>query len=332
MDQAFQCYEVKEENGKFIGSTRLKKISELPSHNTLVKVLYSGLNYKDALSASGNRGVTKNYPHTPGIDAAGEIISSEDNSFQPGQAVIITSYDLGMNTSGGFGQYIRVPSEWIVPLPESLTLRDSMILGTAGLTAAQGITAMLHNGQKPEQGPVLVTGSRGAVGSMAIMILAKLGFEVVAGVSTIAKDSVNLKELGAKDVVDSSLTSDQSGKPLLRPKWAGAFDVIGGNTLSTILKSTSYGGNVVCVGNIEDFNLNTTVFPFILNGINLLGIGTQDTPMALRRKLWNLLASEWKPEHLENISTETSLIQLDRYLKIMQEKKSRGRVLLNLWD
>lgn len=330
MDQQFKCYEVQETGEGYKGLTRVKSISELPDNEVLIRVLYSGLNYKDALSAQGHKGVTRNYPHTPGIDAAGIIESSSNPEFLQGQKVIVTSYDLGMNTPGGFGQYIRVPGNWIVPLPSQLSLRESMIYGTAGLTAAQGIHAMLVNGQKPALGPVIVTGARGAVGGMAIMILSKLGFDVLAAVSKIANDTEYLKSLGATDVIDSEQTNDRSSRVLLKPKWAGAFDVVGGNTLATLLKCTSYGGNVVVVGNIEGANLNTTVFPFILNGINLLGIGTQDTPMQLRTKLWNLLATKWKPANQEATVVEIGLNQLQSYLDIMILKKSRGRILLNL--
>ncbi len=330
MKQEFKCYEIQETDEGYIGKIRSKSIAELPDNDVLIKVAYSGLNYKDALSSSGHKGVTRNYPHTPGIDAAGTVENSENPEFFKGQEVIVTSFDLGMNTSGGFAQYIRVPGKWIVPLPSKLSLRASMIYGTAGLTAAQGIEAMLRNGQAPDMGPVLVTGARGAVGGMAIMILSKLGFEVIAGVSKIGSDTDHLKAIGASAIMDSEQTNDQSKRVLIKARWAGAFDVIGGNTLATILKSTSYGGNIVTVGNIEGADLQTTIFPFILNGINLLGVGTQDTPMPLRRKLWDYLATDWKPDNQESIVSEIGLNQLDSFLKTMISKKSRGRVLLNL--
>ncbi len=331
MDTHFHAFRVFEDtNGGFFSKIDDRKISDLPDNNVLIRVKYSGLNYKDALSASGHKGVTKNYPHTPGIDACGIVAESRDPAFKEGDQVIVTSYDLGMNTDGGFGRYIRVPSDWILHLPDNMTLRESMIFGTAGLTAAQGIHSMLTNGQHPSQGSILITGARGAVGSMAIMIASKLGFDIHAGVSKMADDSEHLKQLGASKVVDASETSDHSKRPLLRAQWSGAFDVIGGNTLATILKSVSYGGNVVTVGNIESPVLNTTVFPFILNGINLLGVGSQDTPMNLRRKIWHNIANDWKPDKLESIVTEIKLNDLQHYLNIMINKKSRGRVLLNL--
>ena len=331
MDQStYLAYTVRESKDSFIGEVTSLPVTDLPDYPILVRVLFSGLNYKDALSSSGHRGITKNYPHTPGIDAAGVIEESSDSRFSREDQVIVTSYDLGMNTPGGFGSLIRVPGEWIVPLPARLSLRDSMIFGTAGLTAAQGIHAMLHNGQKPEMGPVLVTGARGAVGSLTIMILSRLGFRVIAAVSVLGEVTAFLQSLGAERVIDRTETDDQSCRPLLRPQWAGAFDVVGGNTLATVMKKTSYGGNVVVVGNLGGVELNTTVFPFILNGINLLGIGTQDTPMDLRSNLWNHLATDWKPDQPDRIVTEIGLKELDHYLKIMASKKSRGRVLLNL--
>ena len=329
-NQQFECYEVQETEEGISAQVKAKSISDLPDNEVTIRVAYSGLNYKDALSANGHKGVSRNYPHTPGIDAAGIVEYSVNPDFIPGQKVIVTSYDLGMNTAGGFGQFIKVPGDWIVPLPSQLSLRESMIFGTAGLTAAQGIYAMIQNGQIPEMGPVIVTGARGVVGGMAIMILAKLGFEIYAAVSKIGDDTDYLKSLGASKIVDSELTNDQSKRVLLKPRWAGAFDVIGGNTLATILKSTSYGGNIATIGNIESADLNTTVFPFILNGISLLGVGTQDTPMALRKKLWNLLATDWKPANQEATVREIGLNQLKSYLDIMLSKKSRGRILLNL--
>lgn len=331
MTKTFKAYVVRETPDGVHATVEHKSMEDLPKNEVLIKVAYSGLNYKDALSASGHRGITKSYPHTPGIDAAGTVIHSGVSNILEGQEVIVTSYDLGMNTSGGFAQYIQVPADWIVPLPASLSLRESMIFGTAGLTAAQGIYAMQRNGQRPDMGPVLVTGARGGVGSFALLLLKKLGYEVIAAVSELGDDTDFLKSLGADDIVDAATTLDTSKKPLLRPRWAGAIDVVGGETLATLLKSTSYGGNVVCIGNIGGIELHTTVFPFILNGINLLGVGTQDTSMDLRIQLWDLLADAWKPSSLDRVVTEIGLEDLHSYLKIMMAKKSRGRVLLHLF-
>jgi putative YhdH/YhfP family quinone oxidoreductase len=329
----FLAYRVnKDDAGNFTRSVRQMNTGSLPEGDVLIRVMYSGLNYKDALSAFGNPGVTRNYPHTPGIDACGIVEWTSSGMFNIGDNVIVTSYDLGMDTDGGFGQFIRVPSDWVIKLPEAMTLRDSMVFGTAGLTAAQGVYNLVNAGQKPADGPLVVTGARGAVGSFALSLLAKLGFKVLAAVSTLGDDTERLKELGADDVIDSQVTDDKSGKALIRPLWAGAFDTVGGNTLATILKACSYGGNVISVGNIGSGKLDTTVYPFIIRGISLTGVATQDTPMPLRKELWNLLAGEWKPLNTDKFTREIGLNELDQYLTRMINKSSRGRILLNLWN
>ncbi len=321
----------REESGLFTRSVEQIASSLLPHGEVMIKVFFSGLNYKDALSSYGRPGVTRNYPHTPGIDAAGVVQSSSSPDFSPGEEVLVTSYDLGMDTDGGFGQYISVPATWVVPMPHKMTLRESMIAGTSGLTAAQGVYNLLEAGQKPEDGPIVVSGARGAVGSYAIGLLAHLGFEVHAAVSKLGNDTEILKKQGASEVIDSSITDDKSGRALLKPRWAGGFDSIGDNTLATILKSTMYGGNIVCVGNIQSGNLSTTVYPFIIRGIKLIGVATQDTPMPLRKKLWDLLSDEWKLPHTELFVKEIGLSDLDTSLSNMISKQSRGKTLLNLW-
>jgi len=332
MDKDFLAYRVtKTESGGFERSIQKRQISELPDGDVIIRVHYSGLNYKDALSAFGRPGVTREYPHTPGIDACGIVEESCSDEFSPGDEVLVTSYDLGMDTDGGFGQYIRVPSDWVIPLPEGMNLRESMVAGTPGLTAAQGIMNLLEAGQKPEDGPIIVSGARGAVGSFAVSLLAGLGFEVIAAVSKLGNDTEALLDTGAAQVIDSEISDDKSGRALIRTRWAGGFDTIGDNTLATILKATSFGGNVVCVGNIQSGDLHTTVFPFILRGIKLIGVATQETPMTVRRKLWKLLAGDWKNDKTEIFTREIGLDELDSSLNTMIRKTSRGRVLLNLW-
>ncbi len=327
--QGFRIH--KEESGTFSRSVQQLESSCLPEGEVTIRVLFSGLNYKDALSAYGRPGVTRNYPHTPGIDAAGIVENSDSPDFSSGDKVLVTSYDLGMDTDGGFGQFICVPAAWVIPLPSKMTLRESMVSGTSGLTAAQGIYNLLEAGQKPENGPIVVTGARGAVGSYAVGLLSHIGFEVHAAVSKHGDDTDNLIELGASQVIDSSTTDDKSGRALLKPRWAGGFDAIGGNTLATILKSTMYGGNIVCVGNIESGNLSTTVYPFIIRGVKLIGVATQDTSMDLRKKLWDLLSDKWKLPHNERFVKEIGLKELDHSLAKMINKKSRGKIILNLW-
>ena len=251
---------------------------------------YSSLNYKDALSARGNKGVTRQYPHTPGIDASGTVIESTSPEFKEGDQVIVTGYDLGMNTLGGFGEFINVPADWVVPLPVGLSLKESMVIGTAGFTAALAMHHLLQCLQKPGDGPLLVTGATGGVGSLAILLASKLGFEVIASSGKSYKQEY-LTSLGAKKVIERSAVDDQSGRMLLRAQWAGAIDTVGGNTLATVLKSLQQHGNVAACGNVASPLLNTSVFPFILNGVNLLGVNSATTPMPLRREIWDNLSA-----------------------------------------
>jgi putative YhdH/YhfP family quinone oxidoreductase len=291
-------------------------------------VHYSGLNYKDALSASGNRGVTRRYPHQPGIDASGIVEECNTGTFKAGDEVLVTGYDLGMNTDGGFGEYIRVPSEWVVPKPGNLDLEECMIYGTAGFTAALGIDRMLRMGQDPAAGPIVVTGASGGVGSMAVSILSKIGFDVLA--STGKEEAADyLKELGAKDIIPREDVDDQSGRPLLRPKWAGGFDTVGGNILDTLLKACSVHGNIASCGNALSFKLQTTVFPFILNGVNLLGVNSATCPMQHRKQLWNKLAGEWKAEQLDLIKKVIALEELEENIQLILRGGVKGRVVIS---
>lgn len=303
-------------------------IENLPDNDVLINVKYSSLNYKDALSATGHKGVTKLYPHIPGIDAAGIIAQSRDKRFTPGDAVIVTGYDLGMNTSGGFAEYISVPGDWVVPLPEGLSLQEAMMLGTAGFTAAYALFKLMDAGQQPA-GPLLVTGATGGVGSLAIAMLAKAGFEVMAATGKPEAEEY-LKKLGATTVIDRSEVDDTSGKPLIRPKWAGAIDTVGGNVLSTVLKACRKHGNVAAMGNVMSVELHTTVFPFILNGINLLGIDSATCPMHVRTQLWQKLAGEWKPGNLELIATPCHLEELDSYISQILKGELKGRKFVEI--
>ena len=314
-------------DGSFNRRIETLNTGDLPQKGNLVRVQYSSLNYKDALSASGNKGVTRHYPHTPGIDAAGRIESCESGYFKPGDEVIITGYDLGMNTFGGFGEYISVPDGWIVRKPAALSPEECMIYGTAGFTAGLAVFHLLRCGQRPEQGPVLVTGASGGVGSMAVSLLTLRGFEVVASTGK-NQHAEYLQKLGAKLVISRSETDDPSGKSLLRPRWAGAIDTVGGNTLATVLKSCAEHGNVACCGNVASPLLNTTVFPFILNGVSLLGINSATTPMPLRMEIWDKLAGEWKSPHLQEMKQVISLENLDQRIEEILQGKITGRIVL----
>lgn len=329
-DKKYKSMLVQEnENNVFSREIIEKSINELPEGDVLINVKYSSLNYKDALSATGNKGVTRKYPHTPGIDAAGIIIESNNKKFKPGENVLITGYDLGMNTSGGFSQYIKVPSEWIVNIPDNLSLRESMIYGTAGFTAALSVYKLVNSGIKPGYGDIVVTGATGGVGSIAVSILAKIGYNVIA-VTGKTHEKEFLKNIGAKDVISREEIDDKSGRPLVKGKWAGIIDTVGGNILSTAIKSTKYGGCVTCCGNVASHELSTTVYPFILRGITLFGIDSVECSMDLRIKIWNLLSSEWKIDNLEQNVEEISLEKLNSKIDMILKGKLKGRTIVNL--
>ncbi len=334
MDRGFKALVVSERpEGGFERSVRMRRLADLPANDTLICVHYSSLNYKDALSATGNRGVTRRYPHTPGIDAAGEVVESADADFRPGDAVIVTGYDLGMNTPGGFGQYIRVPSAWVVRKPEGLTLRESMALGTAGLTAALSVHQLQRHALAPGQGDVLVTGASGGVGCWAVAILSKLGYRVVAATGK-ADAGDWLKQLGAQAVLPRDDLRDASGKALLNERWAGVVDAVGGDILATAIKATKRGGCVVCCGNVASPELHITVYPFILRGVTLQGVDSAETPMALRLQMWHNLANSWKPSPMafEAIVQTVTLAGLDPMIDAILQGKVRGRVVVDLGD
>ena len=303
--------------------------ADLPDGDVLVQVEYSSLNYKDALSASGNRGVTRNYPHTPGIDAAGTVVASTSGSFKPGDPVIVTSYDLGMNTAGGFGQYIRVPAGWVVPLPDGLSLKEAMCYGTAGFTAALSVYQLTSHGIAPEHGEILVSGATGGVGGISLAILKKIGF-TVAAVNGLEDETAYLEEIGADRVISIDDASDESGKPMLRSCWAGSVDTVGGNVLATTIKSVNPNGVVTSCGNVASPDLPLTVFPFILRGVTLVGIDSQNCPMAHRLATWQKLAGEWKIPLLEKVVEEITLSGLDSQIERMLQGTHRGRAIVNI--
>lgn len=329
MIKIFRALVVSQENGKFIRKVTKRNINELPPGDVLINVKYSSLNYKDALSAIGNRGVTRNYPHTPGIDASGIVIDSSSNKFKGGDEVLVTGYDLGMNTSGGFAEYIRVPSDWVVRLPEGLSLKESMIYGTAGFTAGLSLYKLQQCSEEKINGEVLVTGATGGVGSLAVAILSKNGYNVIA--STGKKDKKDfLNKLGAKEVRGREEIDDKSGKALLNRRWKAAVDTVGGNILATVIKQMDYRSSVAACGNTYSPELHTTVFPFILRGVNLLGINSAETPMDLRLIIWNRLAKEWKPDCLNEIYTECSLEELSKKIDLILQGQITGRILVKL--
>ncbi len=326
----FESLEISEQKeGQYFSATRIKSVGELPGGDLLVKVAWSGLNYKDALSASGHRGITRRYPHTPGIDAAGTVVASLSPAFVKGEEVIVTGYDLGMNTSGGFAGYIRVPSAWAVKLPAGLSLKESMIIGTSGFTAASAIFEFIGHGIEPGSGNILVSGASGAVGSMAVAMLTKNGYSVIAS-SGKPELSESLLRLGVSEVIGRYALNDKSGKGLLPVRWIAALDTIGGPTLSTILRSTAERGIVCNCGMIASAMLEVSVFPFILRGVRLVGIASADTAMARRLEIWKLIAEKLKPASLENMYRIVGLDEVQHELDLMLEGKQHGKIIVLL--
>lgn len=329
MNKEFKSLYVTENEGKFERSIITRDINELPEGDVLIKVSYSSLNYKDALSANGNKGVTRKYPHTPGIDAAGIVEESSSSEFKVGDEVIVTGYDLGMNTSGGFSEYIRVPSNWVVKLPKGLSLKESMHYGTAGFTAALSVYRLIQT-VNPQDGDVLVTGGTGGVATISTKILVKLGYSVIVSTGKLEEQKEELLKLGVKDVIHRSEIDDKSGRPLLRPRWAGVIDTVGGNTLSTAIKTTNYCGAVTACGNAGGIEFTSSVFPFILKGITLYGIDSVECPMDLRLKLWDLLSNEWKSEKLDDMVNIVSLENLNEKIDSIIKGNHVGRTVVDL--
>jgi len=315
-------------NETFLRSVQRLSPDTLPDGSLTVQVAYSSLNYKDALSATGNPGVTKSYPHTPGIDAAGTVTASSDRRFNVGDEVIVTSYDLGMNTPGGFGELVRVPADWAVPLPAGLTLREAMALGTAGFTAGLCLDALLNHGLTPQSGPVVVTGASGGVGSVAVALLAHLGFETLASTGTEAAHGW-LGDLGASEIVPREELSESSSKPLLRSRFAGAVDTVGGEVLSNVVKSLTYRGAAAACGLVAGPELSLSVFPFILRGVSLLGIDSAACPMDVRRRVWEKLAGAWKVD-LDKVTREVTLDELSSVIDEILAGQTQGRVLVKV--
>ena len=326
----YKAFVVEEIDGKFKSSIKSVQTDDLPDGDVLICVHYSSLNYKDALSATGNKGVTKKYPHTPGIDAAGEVVHSKNENFKVGDKVIVTGNDLGMNTSGGFGQYIRVPAEWVVNLPDGLSLKEAMIIGTAGFTAGVSLTRLTEL-VKPADGKILVSGATGGVGSVAVSLLNKLGYQTMA-ISGKETEYPFLKNIGAVDVLPRSEFEVVDKKPILSAKFAGAIDTVGGPILENIIKSLQPLGAVTTCGSVSSTQLNLTVFPFILRGISLIGVSSQNYPMHLRKALWIKLSNEWKPENLLELYTEISILEIENAVNQILQGKLKGRTIINMLE
>lgn len=324
---AYRALWVTEESG-FSQQVVERNLADLPAGEVLVRVHYSSLNYKDALSASGNRGVTRNYPHTPGIDAAGVVEHSDAEGFAAGDEVIVTGYDLGMNTFGGLADYIRVPASWLIKRPVGLSLREAMILGTAGFTAGLCVHKLLRAGLQPGDGDILVTGATGGVGSVAVKLLSQLGYRVVAATGK-TEQAAFLQQLGAAEVVDRSVLAEGAGKPMLKSRWAGAVDTVGGEILFNVIKSLNYGGSVACCGLTAGTDFAGNVFPFILRGVNLLGVDSVELPLVAKASMWDMLSLQWKMD-LEALVEEISLEQVPQAMAQILAGQQKGRVLVRM--
>ncbi len=325
----FKALQTIENNGQYDNHIVERDLVALQAGEVWVKVDYSSLNYKDALSASGNKGVTRVFPHTPGIDAAGTIFASASEEWKEGEDVLITGFDLGMNTDGGFAEYVKVPSAWLLKRPEGLTARESMIYGTAGFTAALSVQALVKHGITPPHGTIAVSGASGGVGAIAVAILAKLGY-TVAAISTKESARDFLLSLGASEVIARAELEDQSGKPILKPRFAAAVDTVGGLVLSTLLRSTKYGGAVTACGMVNGGDIPITVFPFILKGITLFGIDSVELPLEKRPQVWNALSAEWKPDNLDMLASEISLDELPASIERILKGQMKGRAIVRL--
>ena len=326
--QTFQAYVVRESEGSITSAIEELRMDDLPAGEVVIRVECSSLNYKDALACQGNRAIAGELPHVPGIDLAGEVLSSESDDYQPGDKVLITGYRLGAPDWGGFSQVVRVPAEWIVPMPERMSAKGAMTYGTAGFTAAQCVMAVTDR-VAPDAGQVVVTGATGGVGCVALSILVKLGYEVVA-ISGKEHLKETLLQMGAKEVLPREALADESGKPMLPARWAAAVDTVGGEPLSTLVRSTDYRGVVAACGLVAGVDLPLTVYPFLLRGVTLAGIDSAKCPREPRLEIWRRLSGDWHVELPERMVRMIGLEDLPPEVERMLSGKSEGRTLLDL--
>ncbi|KRF50564.1 quinone oxidoreductase [Bacillus sp. Soil745] len=330
MIQQFDALVVNKQDDQFTVNIQELSLDDLPQGEVLIRVHYSGVNYKDSLAAIPNGNIVSSYPIVPGIDMAGVVVSSEDSRFKEGDEVIATSYGIGVSQSGGYSQFARVPAEWIVPLPDGLTMKEAMIIGTAGFTAALSVLRLEENNLTPEQGSVLVTGATGGVGSFAVSILSKLGYSVEASTGKESEHGY-LKAIGASTIVSREDVYDGKLRALGKQKWSGAVDPVGGEPLASVLSQIKYGGAVAVSGLTAGTSLPATVFPFILRGVNLLGIDSVNCPMDTRLKVWHRLATDFKLEDLEQlVQQEITLKELPDVLPTLLKGEARGRTIVKL--
>ncbi len=328
--KTFRCYLVtKDAAGNVAGQIAERRVDELPDGDVLIRVAYSSLNYKDALAAKGHPGVNKVFPHIPGVDAAGTVVDSGVYEFVKNDPVLVTGFDMGANRWGGYAEYVQVPQDWIVPLPRELTLRESMVLGTAGFTAGLCVDALQKHDVRPESGEVVVTGASGGVGSLAVAILAKLGYQVVAVTGKPAAHE-HLMRLGATKIVGRDEVDDRGDKPLLSGRWAGGVDTVGGNTLATVLRASRHGACVAACGMVGGNSLPLTVYPFILRGVVLAGIDAAWGPIPLRHEIWRRLAGPWRLDCLAGIARFIELPDLPAAIHEILAGQVVGRIVVRV--
>lgn len=324
----YRALRISENDGEYTTELTSLSMADLPDNEVLIRVRYSSINYKDALSATGNKGVTREFPHTPGIDAAGEVVSSSVADFNEGDAVVVFGYDLGMNTSGGLAEYIRVPAKWVLPLPDGLDARAAMCYGTAGITAALSVMKLEHMGLTAP-GDVLVTGATGGVGTMSAMFLSSRGYQVSA-VSGNKSAADLLTSLGVTSILPRETFSQEQKRPMLKPEYDAAVDCIGGITLANVLKVIRHSGSVACSGLVQSTDLPTSVFPFILRGVNLLGIDSVEVALEKKQQAWQWILDNHQPEKIQHLVREISLAEAPQALQNLLAGGIQGRCLVNI--
>jgi putative YhdH/YhfP family quinone oxidoreductase len=313
----------------FVSEVQNIDIPKCEDNEVVIKVTYSSLNYKDALSSMGNPGITRNFPHVTGIDVAGTVYESTSPIFKVGERVLVTGYDMGMNSNGGHAQFVKIPASWVARIPDSVSDKEIMTFGTAGLTAALSVNELIEHGIKPENGDILVTGATGGVGSIAIAILSKLGYTITA-ISGKKERVEFLKKIGANEVISRENFEEESAKPLLSEKYAGVIDTVGGKILANALKQVKYDGVVTCCGLTSSQELNTNVFPFILRGIRLIGIDSVECKLEKKQAAWEKLASRWKINSLNTIINEISLYEIKFAYELLLSGKAVGRYVVKI--